>query len=314
MSEHIVTQIDSFISQLQQILWNLEEYKKSQNNENEPANEIVSKIVEGITEEIFQSRTAGRIGGKLIKHKIKQENSLRKEQVFSSLERSYYSINFQIRRLFEAISIKKTGLKPTGESKLLLKKLARVETHIKLETKVRKTIAYLIQLKEEELIYNKEIPHLSLTKSRKTVRLDPYKRVKKLEVTLRKLIESKLSKNDPNWWKTRIPDDVQDNAKKRKRKNESPWNWIKGGNPLIDYIDFGDYAKIISRRDNWNEFFSLIFINKNELSSKLGELEPIRNAIMHSRDIDEKQKRRLELYSDDVFDKITRGSRNTAGY
>lgn len=306
MSEQIVTQIDSFISQLQQILRDLEEYKKSQNNENEPVNEIASKIVEGFAEEIFQSRTAGRIGGKLIKYKIKQEKALQKEQVSSSLERSYYSINFQIRKLFEAISIKKIGLKPTGNSKLLLKKLARVETHIKLETKVRKTIAYLIQLKEEELIYNKEIPNLCLTKSSKTVRLDPYKRVKKLEVTLRELIESKLSKNDPNWWKTRIPDDVQDNAKKRKRKNESPWNWIKGGNPLIDYIDFGDYAKIISRRDNWNEFFSLIFRNKNELSSKLGELEPIRNAIMHSRDIDEKQKRRLELYSDDIFDKITR--------
>ena len=63
---------------------------------------------------------------------------------------------------------------------------------------------------------------------------------------------------------------------------------------MLRGIDFTDYAKIITRRDNWNNVFKDVFHNREELLSKLKELEPIRNAIMHSRNLNSKQIQRLQ--------------------
>jgi len=53
--------------------------------------------------------------------------------------------------------------------------------------------------------------------------------------------------------------------------------------PLIFYVDFSDYSKIILRRDDWDQVFAPIFKEKEVISAKLRELEPVRNALAHFR-------------------------------
>lgn len=73
-------------------------------------------------------------------------------------------------------------------------------------------------------------------------------------------------------------------------KNEKQWPWrtSKAYRPIY-YIDFTDYVKIITRRDNWAEIFQSIFKDKEMVSVKLRELEPIRNSIAHFRKLNRKE-------------------------
>jgi len=55
-------------------------------------------------------------------------------------------------------------------------------------------------------------------------------------------VESNLEKLSKNWWVERIPPDIRQKAEERKKKDEYK-------RELIQYVDFADYIKIITRRD-----------------------------------------------------------------
>lgn len=69
----------------------------------------------------------------------------------------------------------------------------------------------------------------------------------------------------------------------------------------MHFIDYPDYAKIILRRDNWDQVFSSTFKDKEIISVKLREIEPIRNAIAHFRKLSRSQEEKLDLYVGDVL-------------
>lgn len=127
---------------------------------------------------------------------------------------------------------------------------------------------------------------------------EPYIVLKDLELELRGFIEKSLGEVTDNWWKERIPSDVQINAKQRLEKSDSPWPWVTSqDSSLISYVDFPDYLKIILRRDNWSEIFQKVFKDQDGISSKLRELALIRNKIAHMRSISNSEKIALNLYS-----------------
>jgi len=303
MNPNIENRINYYISQLRALLQNFESFK----NNSDPNQELGEKLVrEGIgllAEELFDSVKAGEVGKKWASGRIKQDKQLQQKQFLTNQESVFYSILDQVRDFLKQVSIKKTGLTSKGNSSQILKKFAAIENYVKFETKIRKTIAISAQLKEEDLIFSSEIPQISAQEKSQSQK-ESYELLKELEQKLRHVIENEISKISSDWWKQRIPNDVRENALQRKKKNDSPWNWVSGGSPLIDYVDFTDYAKIISRRDNWNDVFRNIFGNKEELVSKLKELEPIRNTIMHSRNLNKKQIKRLHLYASDFIDRI----------
>lgn len=99
-----------------------------------------------------------------------------------------------------------------------------------------------------------------------------------------------------------MPDDVREMAEERKRKNEQTFPWHTGIDlHPINYVDFADYAKIIRRRDNWKEVYKNMFRDEELIATKLKELEPIRNAIAHSRDLTHDEFERLNLNSKDIM-------------
>lgn len=53
--------------------------------------------------------------------------------------------------------------------------------------------------------------------------------------------------------------------------------------PLIDYIDFSEYERILTRKDNWQEAFQTHFEREESVRESLFRLMPLRNAAMHAR-------------------------------
>lgn len=102
-----------------------------------------------------------------------------------------------------------------------------------------------------------------------------------IELHLRCLIVTKLSKIEPHHWeKRRIPGLMLRNWRERQ---ESDFNEGKHILNLIYYSDFMDLQTIIIRKDNWNDVFSSVFHHKEGFIETMRRLGSIRNAISHSR-------------------------------
>jgi len=125
----------------------------------------------------------------------------------------------------------------------------------------------------------------------------PHLILDELENALRACIKSNLEKASRNWWVEKVPPDVRQKTEERREKDE-----IK--HDLVQYLDFTDYVKIITRRDNWREAFQAIFEHQETITGKLRELEPIRNAVRHTRKLTTEQKEKLRLFSKDIMRQI----------
>lgn len=134
---------------------------------------------------------------------------------------------------------------------------------------------------------------------------DSYLLLKNLEEKVREFIEKELSETNSNWWKQRIPGDVKQNAEERKQKDERRKNWDYQKQPLISYIDFTDYEKIITQKNNWNDIFQYVFRDKTAISGKLKEIDPIRNAISHTRNLDSYEVKQIRFYSEEILRAIS---------
>lgn len=130
--------------------------------------------------------------------------------------------------------------------------------------------------------------------------------LRNLERELRRCIESRLFRLSSNWWNERIPQDVRSRAERRKSLRERVWPWLDGGDhPLVEYLDFPDYSKIILDPQNWAQTFSSIFMDSDAIRVKLRELEPIRNDLAHSRSLTSANSERLRLYARELIQQMT---------
>ena len=210
-----------------------------------------------------------------------------------------------IMAFLSSISIKKATLKQSSDSESLKRKFNRIHGYVNPETKIRNTVLILEKVKNLSLIYNTDIPK-KVGRKKPSQKIpyppqEPYKILKELETKMRDCIQVKLGSLSKNWWKEKVPKDVKDRAESRKNKNEKQYPWHKEKSlPLVFYIDFTDYIKIILRRDNWKDKFQKVFKDKEIVSAKLRELEPIRNAIAHSRELNKTEFNKLKLYSEDL--------------
>ena len=129
-----------------------------------------------------------------------------------------------------------------------------------------------------------------------------YKLLGQLEGKLRELIERELSKVSRNWWKERVPKDVRENAEKRREQEKrTPGAKVY---PIKYYLDFSDYIKIICRRDNWRDAFKKYFKDVEWISTRLKELQIIRNKIAHYKPLSERDKDKLALFVKEILECI----------
>lgn len=136
-----------------------------------------------------------------------------------------------------------------------------------------------------------EIPH------------EEYVRLYFLEKMLRRCVVDVLSRINEKWWKQNVPGDVRIEAERRKNEEEQKLGPTLNLHPIW-YIDFMDYVEIITRGDNWKQAFEQIFKNKDDFRVTMQKLAPIRNKIAHMRPLTGREKKNLDVLSEDILARV----------
>ena len=71
-------------------------------------------------------------------------------------------------------------------------------------------------------------------------------------------------------------------------------------------VKFLSLVTLLPKRDNWREVFSKVYLDREIITSKLRELEPVRNKIAHMRDLSESEISKLKRYSLEIRNCLNR--------
>lgn len=301
MSSDIYNRLSYYSQQGKSIISNLHQAQLRPNAAGaEMFKDLISIGAGEIAADLFESRRAKKYGKKITKSYLDQQEKRQTSAVMSQFEVAFQSWFAEIKSFLSQVSLQKPNLVQPGNSGILLRKLNQVTRYSKTETKIMRVLAVLDEISSLLLVYNSSLPREAEMKEKEKKK--PYETLQRLENALREFIYRELSKITPNWWIQRVPSDVRQLAEGRKAGNESLWPWHQEKDlPLIYYVDFPDYIKIITRKDNWKDVFAPIFRDKEAISTKLRELEPIRNDIAHSREISAQAGKKLEIYAKEVI-------------
>ena len=124
------------------------------------------------------------------------------------------------------------------------------------------------------------------------------------EETVRDFMVRSLS-GTKNWWKACIPQEIRNHADKRHEDAKKISDVLN--KPVYEawhYINFDGYGKIITKKDNWKNYFECIFIDKQVLEYKMRIILSLRNDVRHGRDLDHINSLRLRLHCYDVLSQI----------
>lgn len=301
MSEEINRRIEQIIHQGESLANEVNSFRKQTKNVGgELASDLLSRAAGEVAD--YVTEIPGTRG--LVRKYSKKYLAAQRREQLEIAEKTFLTKSDawleSIKNFLEMVSVKRANLTAQGNSHLLIKKFDRVYGYAKPETRIMHTISTLRRITTYPLIYNTEIPQL-LQSERKKHLEEPYKILQKLETKLRECIQTQLETVSKNWWKERVPKDVQEKAELRKTKNEKQWPWHTSRDlPFIFYVDFTDHVKIITRKDNWRQVFKEIFKDKEAISVKLRELEPLRNAIAHFRELSRRELEKLKLLSEEI--------------
>jgi hypothetical protein len=119
-----------------------------------------------------------------------------------------------------------------------------------------------------------------------------YHLLRVLERALRGFIDHELSRVSQDWWaEGRLPRESRTRAEERKQSREHPFPWLSQQDlPAKEYLDFSDYAEIITLGRNWRDVFQTVFIRPEVIRGKLIELNILRNDIAHMRELQPEDK------------------------
>ena len=113
-----------------------------------------------------------------------------------------------------------------------------------------------------------------------------------LENSIRRLIAETLKeKYGPNWWKDKIPEDVQKEVREKQEREKDSVISLRSDDPL-SYVTFGELIKIFEA--NWNDFSAMIR-SKKAMKQILSQLNMLRSIIAHSCELNDDEIIRFEL-------------------
>ena len=251
---------------------------------NATTQEVWGELGGAITGEIFGLK---RPGAKIARALVSDNQRTRKALAQRSSRDQALAVLQQARQLVDTV----TPLAEPRFSQSLRHTLAGAEAAQRADTVLRRVIQVTGRLEA----YSPLPPRL-------VERAEYSQALHQLEAGLRGCIEKRLSALTPTWWTDRVQDEIRSQAERRKASRERVWPWLESGDhPVLEYLGFPDYAKIIFEPKNWEQAFSVIFVDADALRVKLRELEPIRTDVAHSRKLSLAHQRRLETYAEDVL-------------
>jgi len=114
------------------------------------------------------------------------------------------------------------------------------------------------------------------------------------ENSVRKLVSDRMiERQGVKWWESKVSTNIRRRVKDRMDKDQkNKWHAPRATNE-ISYCDFGDLSDIILT--NWTEFEDL-FPTQDWIKTRLGDLEPSRNALAHSNVLTDHDINRIDMF------------------
>ena len=116
---------------------------------------------------------------------------------------------------------------------------------------------------------------------------DAYRAIRAFERGIRVFISAKLQRlAGPKWFKQRVS---AEHFKKASETREAALRAGETEGPLIDYTELGELRGIVLRKDNWEELFEPVFVNRETFERDMLTLITLRRPTAHSRIVDSPQ-------------------------
>jgi len=209
----------------------------------------------------------------------------------------------QVRQYLSTISIPTPSLDERGNSKLLIKKLDRLNKYSTTPRKAEELIKILDEIIHSDPIPNSRISEFILMHSN-AAREDAQRLISQFEILIRNFLSTKLSNKFGSDIVRCLPERILTAALSKLRK-EQRVNEPISVRSVLDYVEFSEYLKIITSSNNWDACFVNIFPSVSWIDTKLKEIANIRNKCMHSRGLSKHDFEKLKVEIRDVMSKIT---------
>ncbi len=297
----IAYQIDNLISRGVSLLNGFEaELRQLSAPGTNVARDLIGEAAGELAADLFGTRKAKGYGKKATKAWLEGQRRDTARAITARYYQQYLPWLQEACKLVSGISISAPHLVFPGNCAPLLRKMKRAEGFKKLDTRIRHVITVLEELRTQDLVLNASLPK-QIAAPKEEAKFDPAQALHKLEDVLRRFIERELSRTGADWWTVRVPLDIRSRAESRRQKQETIWPWhpVSSTN-VMDYLDFSDYRRIILESTNWSQVFAGFFRAPSFVDSRMGELEPIRNDVAHSRPLSATTCNKVLLYVEEL--------------
>lgn len=222
-----------------------------------------------------------------------------------SQRQSVVQLVLEAEAVLKTLSIPSPSLSPSGNSDRLVKKLGRVRRFSTPQSTARALVVVLDEVVFLSPLPNDAVPTFLAQRVARSSE-EAIQLVTNLEKALRSCVRDRLGRTSDDWWSSRVPTNVRTRAEKNRRRADAVYPNVSAPEDPLSYVNFGEYDDIILHGRNWEESFASVFPDQAWISTKLRELEPIRNALMHSRDLTEHGLEKLRVVSRDIVERLKR--------
>jgi energy-converting hydrogenase A subunit M len=174
--------------------------------------------------------------------------------------------------------------------------------NLMLETELHKLESRGIQIEHSKTILKAEVVDVDLFENdilQDARRMaDFYVIYYAVENSIRRLVSERLEeKHGLNWWKSKVPQGVQNEVEKKQRDERDTTMSIRSDDPLT-YTNFGELIAIFDA--NWADFSDTLRSQK-AMQTILSQFNKVRNLVAHSCVLNDDEITRFKLLVKDWF-------------
>ena len=156
MSQDIKSHLEQYIQQERILLDQISQLKRQGNIGTEIGKAVVSEGAAAVVANLFESSLAGRLGRKLAKSALDQQQKNQFLIQERNIENQHNSLVQKARDFVSSVSVKRKNLQEANSHELI-RRLDRAQEFLRAETRIRRTITTLKDIASKQLIYNRDI-------------------------------------------------------------------------------------------------------------------------------------------------------------
>lgn len=156
MSEDIKSRLQEYVRQEQVLLDQILQLRNQKNVGAEIRKAVLSEGAAALAAGLFESSTAGKLGRKLTKSALDQQQKNQLLIQERNIESQHNSLMQRVSDFVSSLSVKRRNLQEANSYELI-RKLERAQEFMKVETRIRRTMTTLMSIASKQLVYNKDI-------------------------------------------------------------------------------------------------------------------------------------------------------------